>query len=178
MDEYAKIYYVRAGAETVDFGDVSSRVKLRQDLKCLSFKWYLENIYPELTIPNNIAEGYVKNDGLSNKTCLDITKAHQIGFYHCHNQGGPQFIEYSLKKELRKGEFCFDFYEKLNLNRCHGKKGNQEWNFNVITKQFVHEISQKCLSADVVNNAVIVETCDDQRASQKWSFQFLYKEKM
>lgn len=48
MDEYSKYYYQRIGSDKGDFGDISARVKLRTDLKCKSFQWYLDTIFPEL----------------------------------------------------------------------------------------------------------------------------------
>lgn len=60
MDEYAEYFYRSAGPKKENVGDISERVKLRKHLGCKSFKWYLENIYPELQIPSDyIAHGEV-----------------------------------------------------------------------------------------------------------------------
>lgn len=48
MDDYAKYYYQRIGSDKGDFGDISARLQLRDDLGCKTFQWYLDNIFPEL----------------------------------------------------------------------------------------------------------------------------------
>lgn len=77
--------------------DVSSRKALREKLKCKSFQWYLDYIYPELFVPGDaIASGEVRNLGTENvKYCLDSPGRKQdyhkrLNLYPCHKQGGNQ----------------------------------------------------------------------------------------
>ena len=39
------------GARNVEIGDLTDRRSLRKNLQCKSFRWYLENVYPESQMP-------------------------------------------------------------------------------------------------------------------------------
>ncbi|GLD59982.1 polypeptide N-acetylgalactosaminyltransferase 14-like protein [Lates japonicus] len=54
MDDFRLFYYsARPAARGKSYGDIRGRVELRKKLKCKSFKWYLDNVYPELKVPDD-----------------------------------------------------------------------------------------------------------------------------
>ena len=94
LDDYKKYYYDRIGNDLGNFGDISGRKKLREDLQCKSFKWYLDTIYPELFIPGDaIASGEIRNmmEGQGSQMCIDSAAKKSdhhkpVGLYPCHRQ--------------------------------------------------------------------------------------------
>lgn len=130
LDEYAIIYYHRTGFDKGEFGDISDRLKLRKDLQCKSFKWYMENVYSWKKVPDNLAEGQVHNEALGNLICLDSEASEHeasgtLKTYSCHGSGGNQFFEYTKDLELKNDLHCLDFNKDLLMFKCHEGKGPQ-----------------------------------------------------
>jgi len=116
----------------MDMGDISAQVELRKKLKCKPFKWYLENVYPELWIPSNntIAQGEIRNPKF--RACVDTLGAKvngEYGVYYCHGLHGRQEFLYSTDKQIRSGSHsytaCLTFSgDKPQLRNC---KQDYKW---------------------------------------------------
>ncbi|XP_041633152.1 putative polypeptide N-acetylgalactosaminyltransferase 9 isoform X1 [Drosophila kikkawai] len=178
MDDYSQYYYHRIGNDKGDWGDVTDRKQLRQDLNCKSFKWYLDNIYPELFIPgDSVAHGEIRNLGYGGRTCMDAPagKKHQkkaVGTYPCHRQGGNQYWMLSKAGEIRRDDSCLDFAGKdVTLYACHGGKGNQFWSYRENTKQLHHGTSGKCLAISENKDRLLMEECNSELSRQQWSLE-------
>ncbi|KAH7731537.1 Glycosyl transferase [Aphelenchoides avenae] len=192
LDNYKEYYYERINNQLGDFGDVSERKSLRQNLGCKSFKWYLDNIFPELFVPgeavakgeirNGAPEGHaqcvdspVRNKGGGSKQCLDWSshgaKSKKVGLYWCHNQGGNQYWMLSKDGEIRRDESCVDYAGKdVMIFPCHGMKGNQEWRYDHEQHQLLHVVTGKCLEMTKDGSKLQMKACETSNAYQHWTF--------
>lgn len=186
MDEYKRMYYMhRTDLLDKDAGNLTERIELRKRLNCKSFKWFLDNVYPEKFIPDEDVYGYGMVRNPASNMCLDTLnkdekQEFELGIYFC--QGGKSAAEvFSLSREdeLRREENCADTTgtagRPVMLRHCHGHHGNQEWKHDRWTGTMTHTASRLCLDrADIKSGgSVVVNPCSGAD-SQKWEFEHYY----
>ncbi|XP_066302462.1 polypeptide N-acetylgalactosaminyltransferase 13-like [Branchiostoma lanceolatum] len=186
LDEYKDIFYSlnpHVENEIANAGDVSDRKRMRKQLGCKSFKWYIDHVFPEITIPDLRAKarGEVKNRAMA--LCLDAMYGEKVGAYFCHGEGGQQSFTLRMDdKIMLRWFYSVCLAAGLPVKNHKGallltKKPCTApdviaWNH---TKggPFVDQKTGKCLG--VVNltpeeHLVALRPCNQQRV-QDWTFQ-------
>lgn len=74
LDEYKDLFYGHGyhhllDKKVTDIGNLTEQIELRKKLKCKSFKWYLDNVYPDMKAPLVKAEGLVRGCFTTNGCC-------------------------------------------------------------------------------------------------------------
>ncbi|XP_032111841.1 probable polypeptide N-acetylgalactosaminyltransferase 8 [Sapajus apella] len=128
MDEHKHMVYLAWNIPLqnsgIDFGDISSRMALREKLKCKTFDWYLKNVYPLLKpIHTIIGYGTMKNL-LDENLCLDrgAVPGNTPIMYNCHGFSS-QYVYYHLTGELYVGQLIA---EASDSDRCLTDPGKEE----------------------------------------------------
>lgn len=178
MDEYKKYYYAAVPlAKNVPFGNIDSRMELKKELQCKPFQWYLENVYPDLKIPDSqdATYGSIRQGG----SCLD-TLGHlvegSVGLYSCHGSGGNQ--EWSLTRSgtIKHSDLCLaldspNSGSMLILKICNNSD-MQKWKAMPKGGKIQHSTyTNLCIDAtENRNSPIVAEDCRSSVRSQRWVF--------
>ncbi|XP_048046479.1 polypeptide N-acetylgalactosaminyltransferase 16 [Megalobrama amblycephala] len=176
MDEYKQYYYAaRPSAQGKAFGSIADRLALRRKLNCNSFRWYLENVYPELKIPEQeVVYSLLKQDGL----CLESHGTDSLGLAECKTTPSiPASQKWTLiEPQIRQHDQClaitaFTAGSKVRLEPCNAKESRQKWKPRGPALQ--HMISGLCLDSQPPSGPPVIAQCRPQVASQSWEPQLV-----
>ncbi len=182
MDEYKRLFYFqRFDLVNKDAGDVSERKALRERLGCKSFKWYLQNVYPEkFVVDENVqAYGHLRNPATN--LCLDTLakdekSAYQMGVFPCQYSWN-QVISLTPEGILRRESMCaWITPEHLIMMKSCDHVGNfSTWRYNREDLTLVTSETGLCLDVAGLKGSDFarVQECKQGEHSQAWEFEHM-----
>ncbi|XP_012941226.1 polypeptide N-acetylgalactosaminyltransferase 5 [Aplysia californica] len=173
MDDYKNYYYEAINYVQVPFGDISARKKLREDLSCKSFGWFIKNFYPEFALPLDVVSGgHITSEFFPTPMCVD-SKGGTVKpeLYQCHPQSGNQiwFLNKAGVLSFDKLFVCGKEDGTVSLskpNPCPGE--GPQWEFTD-DNSLLHLPTDLCLTVTQGSNEITLESCEDE-TNQHWIF--------
>ncbi|KAJ1157938.1 hypothetical protein NDU88_010635 [Pleurodeles waltl] len=185
MDEFKQYYYAaRPAAQGRPYGDIQKRLALRKSLKCHSFKWYLENVYPELRVP----EETLSKSGIirQRQRCVESQKREDQDFpvltlVPCNGAKGEtaatQEWTYTKTQQISQYELCFSVHtlfpgSQVVLTVCKEEEGKQKW--SKVGSRIEHMASGFCLDTEIIGDTnessqeLVINPCETTAISQHW----------
>ncbi|KAL4227368.1 hypothetical protein ACF0H5_012811 [Mactra antiquata] len=183
MDDYKKyVYEANPLIAMADEGDISERLLIKERLQCKPFKWFLDNIWPELSVYkyHNHAWGWVKNSASGNTVCLDnddylFSVPNSVKVKPCMDSVTTQMFSITRQNRFRsilqcvvvKGTF---FNEKSPyLEGCF--EGSTDSWLHSKPGLMKHMQSELCLEL-TKSQALTMNFCDEKSEWQHWTFSY------
>ncbi|KAK5890483.1 hypothetical protein CesoFtcFv8_014001 [Champsocephalus esox] len=181
LDEYKDLFYGHGYHHLLDkkstnIGDLTDQIELRKKLQCKSFKWYLDNVFPDMNAPLAKAEGLVFNQGL--RKCLNMQQG-SLSFDKCDLSKQSQHFNYTWTRHIRQQDLCLAPQGKgssFALQLCDNDKPEHRWfhksSNSALAEHLIAEFVSKhmCLEAGPLGDTLRLNPCETGNAFQKWQF--------
>uniref|UniRef100_A0A673MQJ2 Polypeptide N-acetylgalactosaminyltransferase n=1 Tax=Sinocyclocheilus rhinocerous TaxID=307959 RepID=A0A673MQJ2_9TELE len=176
-DEYKDYFYAsRPETLTLAYGDTSSLKKFREEHRCKSFKWFMEEIAYDIPLhyplpPKNVEWGEIR--GFETSYCIDSmghTNGGNVEIGPCHRMGGNQLFRINEANQLMQYDQCLTKGEDgtaVIITHCNLNE-HTEWRYFKDLHRFTHIPTGKCLDRSDVLHKVYIADCDNSKSSQKW----------
>ncbi|XP_060633189.2 polypeptide N-acetylgalactosaminyltransferase 5 [Anolis sagrei] len=182
LDDYKDLFYghgYHLVQKNLDVGNLTQQKELRKRLQCKSFKWYLENVYPDLEAPLVKASGLIINIALAK--CITVNQSSLV-FETCDVNNKDQKFNYTWMRLIQHGDSCVaptDAKGTLGLHPCDKRNKSLKWLHKSLvafqpelTDHIVLENIPRatCLEADQSQKVLRANICSSSNPYQKWQF--------
>ncbi|XP_060071951.1 polypeptide N-acetylgalactosaminyltransferase 16-like isoform X1 [Ylistrum balloti] len=173
MDEYKKYFYKKKpSARMKPFGRISNRKKLRNQLECRSFGWYINNVYPALKPPvsDEVMFGRLKQGDL----CLDVDSGHVpiiTILRPCDIDRPSQEWSWKKRGDITNNGLCLTAHLETTHNYVLAKFCSQDESQIWVAhqSQIVHNLTGQCIDAYKADIGLVLAECDQKNGQQKWT---------
>uniref|UniRef100_F6W927 Polypeptide N-acetylgalactosaminyltransferase n=1 Tax=Monodelphis domestica TaxID=13616 RepID=F6W927_MONDO len=186
LDEYKEIFYGHGHhllEQSLTIGNLTQQRELRKKLGCRSFKWYLENVFPDIEAPVVKASGVIINVALGR--CISLENGMAV-LDECDGGSKSQHFNYTWLNLLKQGDRCLapvPSIGDLSLFPCDNRNNKLRWLHKLTgvlhPEEMDHLILEyweqlRCLEASHSGKTLKVTACDSMNPYQKWKFEEYY----
>ncbi|KAG7518753.1 N-acetylgalactosaminyltransferase 7 isoform X2 [Solea senegalensis] len=175
-DEYKDYFYAsRPETLTLAYGDISELKRFREEHRCKSFKWFMEEIAYDIPThyplpPKNVEWGEIR--GFETSYCIDSmgrTNGGNVEIGPCHRMGGNQLFRINEANQLMQYDQCLARADNsaVIITHCERNQHN-EWKYFKDLHRFTHVPTGKCLDRSDLLHKVFIADCDNSKTTQKW----------
>lgn len=194
MDEYKEYFYMRQRERyaKLNAGDISYPVYLRNKMKCKPFKFFIEEVAPDmvkrypLVDPEPFAGGIIRSLAFPD-LCIGKSNTNNVALFPCsanvtHPDDYQNFVLRHYRDiQMTKWFSCLDTHE-LNVfcASCHNNQENQYFRYDLDTKMIAHgPVSLgDCIDCELDSRRVTVVKCNYTSPTQQWEWGWINEEKV
>ncbi|XP_053273944.1 N-acetylgalactosaminyltransferase 7 isoform X1 [Pleuronectes platessa] len=176
-DDYKDYFYAsRPETLTLAYGDISELKRFREEHRCKSFKWFMEEIAYDIPLhyplpPKNVEWGEIR--GFETSYCIDSmghTNGGHVEIGPCHRMGGNQLFRINEANQLMQYDQCLTRGEDNSaviITHCENNQ-HTEWKLFKDLHRFTHVPTGRCLDRSDLLHKVFISECDNNKTTQKW----------